>query len=55
MRLISLFALVIAVFTPACIVAGGYSNDGGWFIWPGSIVTLLIVGVVAFLILRRRR
>jgi drug/metabolite transporter (DMT)-like permease len=55
MRLISMLALIFAVSTPACIVAGGYSNDGGWFLWPGSLVTLLVVGVLAFLLLRRRR
>jgi hypothetical protein len=55
MKRIATLALTLAVSQPACIVAGGYSSDGGWFIWPGSLLSLLVVVVVVFLLLRRRR
>ena len=34
-------------------IAVGYSTHGGWFIWPGSLGLLLILGLV-FLLMRRR-
>ena len=45
---------LLLLFSSGCIVAGGYSSEGGWFIWPGTIGILLVVAVL-FLILRRRR
>jgi hypothetical protein len=53
MRRITLPALLLALSQTAC-VAGGYSSDGGFFLWPGSIV-LTVVLVLLFLFLRRRR
>lgn len=53
MRRLSVLTLVLALFQPACVV-GGYSNDGGFFLWPGSIV-LTILLVLLFLYMRRRR
>jgi hypothetical protein len=31
-----------------CLVAG-YSSQGGWWIWPGSVVVTLILAVVWWL------
>ena len=47
-------ALCLALTQPSCVVVGGYSSEGGWFIWPGSLGLLLIVAIV-FLLLRRGR
>ena len=46
-------ALLLALSPTAC-VAGGYSSDRGFFLWPGSIV-LTVVLVLLFLYMRRRR
>ena len=42
------------VFSSGCIVAGGYSSDGGWFIWPGSILGIVAIVLVLLFFLRRR-
>jgi protein-S-isoprenylcysteine O-methyltransferase Ste14 len=55
MRLTSIFVFALAVTQSACVMVGGYSSDGGWWIWPGSLISLLVVVVVVFLLLRRRR
>ncbi|MFY9620806.1 MAG: hypothetical protein WAM70_22165 [Pyrinomonadaceae bacterium] len=55
MRLTSIIALALAVTQSACVMVGGYSNEGGWWIWPGSLISLLVVVIVVFLLLRRRR
>jgi hypothetical protein len=36
-------------------MVGGYSSDSGWWLWPGSLVSVLVVVIVLFLLLRRRR
>lgn len=46
-------ALLLALSQTACVV-GGYSNEGGFYLWPGSIV-ITIVLVLLFLFMRRRR
>lgn len=53
MRSLSVLTLTLALLQPACVV-GGYSSDGGLFLWPGSIV-LTVLLVLLFLFLRRRR
>jgi len=44
---------LLLLFTPGCIIAGGYSSGRGWFIWPGTLGILLIFAVL-FLLFRRR-
>lgn len=46
-------ALAVALSQTACVV-GGYSNEGGFFLWPGSII-ITVVLVLLFLFMRRRR
>lgn len=50
-----LFALVLGLVQPACVVAGGYSSERGWYIWPGSFVFLVVAALLLFFFLRRRR
>ena len=37
-----------------CLMVGGYSSGGGWFMWPGSFGVLLVLLLVFFLLRRRR-
>jgi hypothetical protein len=55
MRFLCLFVLLLLSST-GCIVVGGYSSDRGLWIWPGSII-LLLIGLLLFglMISRRRR
>ncbi|HEX8354303.1 MAG TPA: hypothetical protein VF611_15445 [Pyrinomonadaceae bacterium] len=53
MRRMSLAALALALSQTACVV-GGYSSDGGFFLWPGSLVVTVLL-VLLFLYMRRRR
>lgn len=52
-RLTVIALLLLALTQPACIVVGGYSNRGGWFVWPGGLGLLLLVVVVLLLVRRR--
>ena len=48
MRRILLPVLLLALSQPACIVAGGYSSDKGWYLWPGSLISILVVIFLAW-------
>ena len=52
MKQIGIITLLLFL-SSGCVVAGGYSSGGGWFIWPGTIGILLVVAVL-FLLFRRR-
>ncbi|MDX6385606.1 MAG: hypothetical protein QOK48_3179 [Blastocatellia bacterium] len=53
MKRIALIAFILTLL-PGCVVVGGYSSGRGFFIWPGTIVMLVVV-LVLFLLFRRRR
>lgn len=54
MRFSPLVVCSLFVLQTSCVVVGGYSDDGGWFIWPwGLVISAVFVGL--FLLLRRRR
>lgn len=57
MKRISALAFILALLSQSsCIVAGGYrGSNGGWYIWPGSFLSILVIIVVVFLLLKRRR
>ena len=50
---IAIASLVLLAST-GCVVVGGYSSDRGWYIWPGSIV-LILVGLLLFWLMFFRR
>ena len=47
-------ALLLLLASTGCIVVGGYSDERGWFIWPGTFVLLGIALLFIFLFRRRR-
>lgn len=53
------FALALAASATVqtgCVFVGGYSSDGGFYVWPGSIViTVALVALLWWLARRRRR
>lgn len=53
MKLKTVIVLLLLLASTGCIVVGGYSSERGWFIWPGTIV-LLIVGLILFFLFKRR-
>lgn len=48
-------ALALALSQPACVVAGGYSSGRGFYLWPGSLLSILLIVAVLFILRRRRR
>ncbi len=51
---IAALALLATLPLTGCLMVGGYSSRGGWFIWPGSF-GFLIVLLLLFFFLRGRR
>lgn len=54
---LAVFALALAsAFAQAgCVFVGGYSSDGGFHVWPGSIVLTAVAILLLWLLARRRR
>lgn len=53
MKRIGIISIVL-LLSSGCVVVGGYSSEGGWFIWPGTIFIFLVAAVL-FLLFRRRK
>ena len=53
MRLRVVAVLLLLLSSTGCVVVGGYSSGRGFWIWPGSIV-LILIGLALFLVFRRR-
>ncbi len=53
-RLAPLAVALLALAQPACVVAGGYSSGRGFYVWPGSLISIVVI-VLLLLLLRRRR
>lgn len=53
----TVFALALASATvqTGCVFVGGYSSDGGFYVWPGSIVITAVLIFLLWLLARRRR
>lgn len=52
MKRLGLIAITLAATQPACIVVGGYSSRGGWFLWPGGFGLVILI-VIVLLLMRR--
>ncbi|MGA9767976.1 MAG: hypothetical protein WBV94_02980 [Blastocatellia bacterium] len=46
--------MLLFTLTMSACVGVGYSNRGGWFVWPGGLGFLILI-IVVILLLRRRR
>ena len=53
----TVFALATASATiqTGCVFVGGYSSEGGWYVWPGSFVITAVLILLLWLFVRRRR
>lgn len=51
--LLQVGTFLVIPLTSGCVVVGGYSSGRGWFIWPGTIVIFLILGLFVLLFKRR--
>ena len=54
MRLRVVAVLLLLLSSTGCVVVGGYSSGRGFWLWPGSIVFILIGLALLFLMFRRR-
>ena len=52
MKRITAVTAFLALTQWACIGVG-YSNRGGWFVWPGGLGLVLVIALI-FFVLRRR-
>lgn len=52
-NIFTMLTLLLTLSMSGC-VGVGYSNRGGWFVWPGGLGLLLVI-IVVVLLLRRRR
>ena len=53
----TVFALALAAATlqTGCVFVGGYSSDGGFYVWPGSILLTAAFILLLWWLARRRR
>ncbi len=51
---LAVLSLVTTLPLTGCLMVGGYSSGGGWFIWPGSFCFLIVI-LLLFFFLRGRR
>ena len=42
------------LLSTGCVVVGGYSDERGWFLWPGTIVIFLVIAVLILFVKRRK-
>ena len=51
---LALITLFVTLPLTGCLMVGGYSSRGGWFLWPGSFGFFIIL-LLLFFFLRGRR
>jgi hypothetical protein len=44
-------SLTLCTTLTGCLVFG-YTSNGGWFIWPGSITLLIVIALIIWLLRR---
>lgn len=49
------FFIALLLAQPSCVMVGGYSEEGGWYIWPGSLIITGVAILLLFLFSRRRK
>lgn len=52
---VSALALASATAQTGCVFVGGYSSDGGFYVWPGSILITAVLILLLWWLARRRR
>lgn len=55
MRRITLLAISLAFTQSGCMVVGGYSSGGGWFLWPGGLGLIVVIALLFLFFGRRGR
>ena len=51
---VAILSFIATLPLTGCLMVGGYSSRGGWFIWPGSFGFILVL-LLLFFLLRSRR
>ena len=54
-RTAAVFALALASAQTGCVFVGGYSSDGGFYVWPGSFLITAVLIFLLWLFVKRRR
>ena len=55
MKLRVVVVLLLLLSSTGCVVVGGYSSGRGFWIWPGSIIFILLgLGLLLMMFFRRR-
>jgi hypothetical protein len=44
-------SLILCTALTGCLVFG-YTSNGGWFVWPGSITLLIVIALIIWLLRR---
>ena len=47
-------ACALMLTQTGCVVVGGYSSEGGWYLWPGGLVISAVL-IALWLLWRGRR
>lgn len=51
-KTVALCGLLSALMCSTACVVAGYSSRGGWFVWPGSLLLVLVLLIVLWLLRR---
>lgn len=55
MRRAAVLVVLAAALQTGCVFVGGYSSDGGFYVWPGSILLTAVGVFLLWLLMKRRR
>ena len=54
-RRAAVLVLLSAASQAGCVFVGGYSSEGGFYFWPGSILLTAVGVFLLWLLMKRRR